>query len=76
MQKNCKKLLTPRFNAHKMRASATQAAQYGALAQLGERLHGMQEVGGSIPFRSTTRPLDFKDSRAERQRQGRVVFFL
>jgi hypothetical protein len=25
----------------------------GALAQLGERLHGMQEVGGSIPPGST-----------------------
>ena len=26
----------------------------GAIAQLGERLHGMQEVGGSIPPSSTT----------------------
>ena len=26
---------------------------YGALAQLGERLHGMQEVSGSIPLGST-----------------------
>ena len=26
---------------------------YGAIAQLGERLHGMQEVGGSIPPGST-----------------------
>ncbi|CAI8933466.1 hypothetical protein EMIT0P294_30516 [Pseudomonas sp. IT-P294] len=25
----------------------------GAIAQLGERLHGMQEVNGSIPFSST-----------------------
>jgi hypothetical protein len=25
----------------------------GALAQLGERLHGMQEVSGSIPLCST-----------------------
>src|SRR3569623_1043154 len=29
----------------------------GAIAQLGERLHGMQEVGGSIPPGSTNRPL-------------------
>jgi hypothetical protein len=30
----------------------------GAIAQLGERLHGMQEVGGSIPPGSTkSRPL-------------------
>jgi hypothetical protein len=26
----------------------------GAIAQLGERLHGMQEVGGSIPPGSTS----------------------
>ena len=28
----------------------------GAIAQLGERLHGMQEVGGSIPPSSTSLP--------------------
>ena len=28
----------------------------GAIAQLGERLHGMQEVGGSIPPGSTKSP--------------------
>ncbi len=27
--------------------------RHGAIAQLGERLHGMQEVGGSIPPGST-----------------------
>ena len=27
----------------------------GAVAQLGERLHGMQEVGGSTPLSSTTK---------------------
>ncbi len=27
---------------------------HGAIAQLGERLHGMQEVAGSIPVSSTT----------------------
>jgi hypothetical protein len=26
----------------------------GGIAQLGERLHGMQEVNGSIPFTSTS----------------------
>jgi hypothetical protein len=30
-------------------------APIGAIAQLGERLHGMQEVGGSIPPSSTKR---------------------
>ncbi len=31
----------------------------GGIAQLGERLHGMQEVIGSIPFTSTTLNLGF-----------------
>src|SRR5580700_10709449 len=30
----------------------------GAIAQLGERLNGIQEVGGSTPPGSTTRPVD------------------
>ena len=40
----------------KMRASI-----HGAIAQLGERLHGMQEVRGSIPRSSTNKikGLDF-----------------
>lgn len=28
---------------------------YGAIAQLGEHLHGMQEVSGSIPLSSTNK---------------------
>ena len=37
------------------RSSVSVAAtEHGAIAQLGERLHGMQEVGGSIPPGSTT----------------------
>ncbi len=28
-------------------------ALFGGIAQLGERLHGMQEVSGSIPLTST-----------------------
>jgi hypothetical protein len=31
----------------------TTSFTYGAIAQLGERLHGMQEVSGSIPLSST-----------------------
>ena len=30
-------------------------SRYGGIAQLGERLHGMQEVSGSIPLTSTKR---------------------
>jgi hypothetical protein len=29
------------------------AKNFGAIAQLGERLHGMQQVSGSIPLSST-----------------------
>lgn len=32
-------------------------ASVGAIAQLGERLHGMQEVSGSIPLGSTNIPV-------------------
>ncbi len=31
-----------------------EVPRYGGIAQLGERLHGMQEVSGSIPLISTT----------------------
>ena len=34
--------------------SAVQTAKFGGLAQLGERLHGMQEVRGSTPLSSTS----------------------
>ena len=43
----------------RMRPAVTEQTQLrvrfviGAIAQLGERLHGMQEVGGSIPPGST-----------------------
>jgi hypothetical protein len=33
--------------------SPRRSEKYGAIAQLGERLHGMQEVSGSIPLGST-----------------------
>ena len=32
-----------------------QIKNYGGIAQLGERLHGMQEVSGSIPLTSTNK---------------------
>src|SRR5262249_22757781 len=48
---------------------------FGAIAQLGERLHGMQEVDGSIPSGSTKSP-SFPVYRAPRARrvvrEGRV----
>jgi hypothetical protein len=36
---------------------------FGGIAQLGERLHGMQEVNGSIPFISTKYYLAARSSR-------------
>jgi hypothetical protein len=38
--------------------AATLGAEQGAIAQLGERLRGTQEVGGSIPPGSTLFPID------------------
>ena len=35
-------------------AKSCASAKFGAIAQLGERLNGIQEVGGSIPPGSTT----------------------
>src|SRR5438045_5952126 len=50
-----------------------QKADYGAIAQLGERLHGMQEVGGSIPPGSTTlRPSGYA-WRSRAMAEGRSV---
>ena len=40
---------------------------FGGIAQLGERLHGMQEVTGSIPVFST---------RRKSTARKRVVFFV
>ncbi len=46
-----------RASRHLRSQMATGAVQeFGAIAQLGERLHGMQEVGGSIPPSSTKYP--------------------
>ena len=39
------------------RSKANHGKASGGLAQLGERLHGMQEVSGSIPLFSTKKTL-------------------
>ncbi|SPA26795.1 hypothetical protein CBM2623_A180001 [Cupriavidus taiwanensis] len=46
-------LQTLRKRRRKNPAVTVQITGYGAIAQLGERLHGMQEVSGSIPLSST-----------------------
>ena len=43
-------------------------SQHGGLAQLGERLHGMQEVSGSIPLFSTIQFVLEPDSLRKRVR--------
>jgi hypothetical protein len=51
-QRLCK--LMPHFlDTPQTLAYSLAATGLGAIAQLGERLHGMQEVGGSIPPSST-----------------------
>jgi hypothetical protein len=43
--------------------------QNGGIAQLGERLHGMQEVSGSIPLTSTKFPeKDLRGAQFKRRR--------
>ena len=42
-----------RPNVHGLRLIFSTFSWYGVIAQLGERLHGMQEVIGSIPISST-----------------------
>ena len=47
-----------RFPLYKHRSHHYNARSFrgtGGIAQLGERLHGMQEVSGSIPLTSTKR---------------------
>ena len=41
------------YNNTRRQEHDTSTPAYGGLAQLGERLHGMQEVSGSIPLFST-----------------------
>ena len=48
---------------------------YGAIAQLGERLHGMQEVSGSIPLGSTNFPTKLNRSVRPGPQGPTVSFF-
>jgi len=48
----------------------SQGVVDGAIAQLGERLHGMQEVSGSIPLSSTK-----LSSKVQRARVWAFCFF-
>ena len=50
---------TIKFLTKKLHPRGSLLGFYGGLAQLGERLHGMQEVSGSIPLFSTKKALYF-----------------
>src|ERR1700728_97995 len=53
-----------RIEFPEFRIPITEFPPIGAIAQLGERLHGMQEVGGSIPPGSTNlRPPELNERR-------------
>ena len=41
---------------------SNEVIRFGGIAQLGERLHGMQEVSGSIPLISTNQSTQFRIS--------------
>ena len=45
--------------------------KFGAIAQLGERLHGMQEVRGSIPLGSTKKKM--KQARFEKVELNQIL---
>ena len=51
--KYLKKLLDILKSCAIIQKSSERAQQYGGIAQLGERLNGIQEVSGSIPLIST-----------------------
>ena len=46
----------PRSDIINLASSERRTTGYGGIAQLGERLNGIQEVSGSIPLISTKRP--------------------
>jgi hypothetical protein len=50
----------------------THFKKNGGIAQLGERLHGMQEVSGSIPLTSTK--MSFSTAQFEREHRFQVPF--
>ena len=49
----------------------SQKTMIGAIAQLGERLHGMQEVRGSIPLGSTKKQM--KQARFEKVELNQIL---
>ena len=50
-----KSLDIPAVHCYNGKAVTEQRTEYGGIAQLGERLNGIQEVSGSIPLISTKR---------------------
>ena len=55
--KNAKNVLTKRKTLDIIHKLSDSTTEYGGIAQLGERLNGIQEVSGSIPLISTIEAL-------------------
>ena len=57
-------------------AALDGARQFGGIAQLGERLHGMQEVSGSIPLTSTKFPVSAsgQSQKPHRKRPEHTIY--
>ena len=51
-----------------------QRTEYGGIAQLGERLNGIQEVSGSIPLISTKGYLRYSDKKSRNLRVSGFFF--
>ena len=52
------------------------ATEYGGIAQLGERLNGIQEVSGSIPLISTKGYLRYSDEKSRNLRISGFFLFI
>ena len=63
--------MIPPLALPRQRGAVMLTAKFGALAQLGERLHGMQEVRGSIPLGSTKKQM--KQARFEKVELNEIL---
>ena len=69
---NCARARRPRHNPRRLTCQPPATtieelpANRGPVAQLGARFHGMEEVIGSIPIRSTNKPNNLADSQKKR----------
>ncbi len=55
-------------------AAGTVRNPFGAIAQLVERFHGMEEVRGSIPLSSTPKKMNARDNARDIKSRAFVIF--